>query len=177
MDPLRQYEIAFVGLKTGVTNFEYHIDDKFFALFEGSLVEKASVEVSLAFDKRTRFFQLQFHFDGKIHLPCDRCGVELDYPVDSEYSIVVKFDEHSENEQDDSLADVVYLSRNETHFNVAQLIYEFVNLSIPINHITCDNMKENKPCDENVLNQLRQRQENEPNVDPRWDDLTKIKFN
>src|SRR6185295_13203505 len=179
MDPLRQYEIAFVGLKKGVTNFNYHIDDKFFALFEGSLVENAKVDVVLKFDKQQSFFNLQFQFEGRIHLPCDRCGVELDYPVDSEYSIVVKFDEHHEDEQDDSLADVVYISRHDTHFSVAQLIYEFVNLSIPINHVTCDNLREEeKPCDQKVLEQLKQSSsEEESTVDHRWDDLTKIKFN
>ena len=177
MDPLRQYDIAFVGLKAGITEFNYHIDEKFFALFEGSLVENAKVDVELKFDKHLSFFNLQFHFDGKIHLPCDRCGVELDYPVDSEYSIVVKFDEHREEEQDDSLADVVYIGRHETHFNVGQLIYEFVNLSIPINHVTCDNLTGKKPCDQKVLEQLNHTSGDESTVDPRWDALTKIKFN
>jgi len=177
MDPLRQYDIAFVGLKAGVTNFNYHIDDRFFALFEGSLVEKGVVEVTLKFDKQQSFFNLQFQFNGTFQLPCDRCGVDLNYPVDSEYSIVVKFDEHYEEEQDDSLADIVYIARNETRFNVAQLIYEFVNLSIPINHVNCDNLKENKPCDQEVLSQLNHSLEEESNVDHRWDALTKIKFN
>jgi uncharacterized metal-binding protein YceD (DUF177 family) len=89
----------------------------------------------------------------------------------------VKFDEHHEEEQDDSLADVVYISRQETHFSVAQLIYEFVNLSIPINHVTCDNLTGEKPCDQKVLEQLNHKSEEESNVDHRWDDLTKIKFN
>ncbi len=91
MDPLRQYEIPFVGLKKGVTNFSYHIDDTFFTLFDGSLVEKADIEVLLKFDKSLTFFNLQFHFKGSIDLPCDRCGTELSYPIDSEYFIVVKF--------------------------------------------------------------------------------------
>lgn len=177
MDPLRQYDIAFVGLKAGVTNFNYHIDDGFFALFEGSLVEKGVVEVTLKFDKQPSFFNLQFQFNGRFQLPCDRCGVDLNYPVDSEYSIVVKFDEHYEEEQDDSLADIVYIARNEARFNVAQLIYEFVNLSIPINHVNCDNLNENKPCDQEVLSQLNHSTEEESNVDHRWDALTKIKFN
>jgi uncharacterized metal-binding protein YceD (DUF177 family) len=177
MDPLRQYEIAFVGLKTGVTNFNYHIDNKFFELFEGSMVEKAEVDVLLKFDKHPSFFNLKFQLEGTIHLPCDRCGVDLDYPVDSEYSIVVKFDEHREDEQDDSLADVIYISRHETHLSVAQLIYEFVNLSIPINHVNCDNLNDKKPCDQSVLEQLKKTTEDESQVDHRWDDLTKIKFN
>jgi uncharacterized metal-binding protein YceD (DUF177 family) len=178
MHPLRQYEIAFVGLKHGVTDFNYHIDDRFFELFAGSLVEQADINVILKFDKHTSFFNLHFELEGKIHLPCDRCGSELDYPVENEYSIVVKFDEHHEDEQDDSLADVVYIGRHETHFSVAQLIYEFVNLSIPINHVTCDNLTGKKPCNQNVLNELNNLAvKHHLPANPRWNDLTKIKFN
>lgn len=176
MDPLRQYEIAFVGLKQGVTNFNYHIDSSFFDLFPESLVHDASMDVALKFDKHQSFFELSFHFEGKAHLPCDRCGAGLNYPILSEYSIVVKFDEHRDGDNDDSLADVVYISPNETHFNVAQLIYEFANLSIPVHHITCDNLKGQKPCNQEVLDQLKYQQQNEPFVDPRWDKLSKIKF-
>jgi len=177
MDPLRQYEIAFVGLKQGVHDFNYHIDDRFFQLFSESIVEKADVMVHLKFEKHPSFFMFNFHLQGKVHLPCDRCGVELDYPIESENSVIVKFDEHREGDDDDSMADVIYIGRNETHFSVAQLIYEFVNLSIPINHVTCDNLNGEKPCDENVLNQLQSPDDHESTVDHRWDDLTKIKFN
>jgi uncharacterized metal-binding protein YceD (DUF177 family) len=177
MDPLRQYEIAFVGLKVGVHNFTYQIDDRFFDLFSESLIEKADVMVHLKFEKSPSFFMLTFHLQGKVHLPCDRCGVELDYPVESENSVVVKFDEHHEGDKDDSMADIIYINRNETHFSVAQLIYEFILLSVPINHVTCDNLRGNKPCDKNVLNQLQHPHDDESFVDHRWDDLSKIKFN
>lgn len=177
MDPLRQYEIAFVGLKIGVHDFSYTIDDKFFELFSDSLVKEAALEVKLKFDRRNSFFLLDFQIEGKIHLPCDRCGVEINFPVDTEYNVVAKFDEHSDEEKDDSNADVVYIKQNETHFNVAQLIYEFINLSIPINHVTCDNLRGKKPCDQAVLDQLKHQVVDKKNVDHRWDDLTKIKFN
>ena len=177
MDPLRQYEIAFVGLKIGTHDFKFQVDDRFFELFSESIVEKADLTVNLKFEKHPSFFMLNFHIQGTVQLPCDRCGVELKYPLDNDEAVVVKFDEHREEEQDDSMADVMYISRNDTHISVAQLIYEFVNLSIPINHITCDNLNGLKPCDEEVLNQLRSGSNDSSNVDHRWDDLSKIKFN
>ena len=173
----RDYDIAFVGLKQGVHDFNYHIDDHFFELFSESLVKKANLDVHLKFEKHPSFFMFNFHHQGTVHLPCDRCGVELDYPVDNEQDVVVKFDEHREGDDDDSMADIIYISRADTHFNVAQLIYEFVNLSIPINHVTCDNITVEKPCDEKVLSQLKASKDQSIKVDHRWDDLSKIKFN
>ena len=178
MDPLRKYDINYVGLKEKVHEFDYEVDDKFFELFSDPLIKNADLQVKLRFDRRTSFFILDFNLNGKVHSPCDRCGAEIDYPVDSDYNIVVKFDEHREEANDDSMADVVYISRNDSHINVAQLIYEFISLSVPINHVNCDNLRGPKPCNFEVLEKLEhQHEEEEKTTDHRWDDLAKIKFN
>jgi uncharacterized metal-binding protein YceD (DUF177 family) len=178
MDPLRQYEIAFVGLKTGEHHFQFTIDDKFFELFENSLVKTGLVDVRLTLDKRTSFLLLNFILEGSVKLGCDRCGADLNFPVDAQYPIVVKFDHHDEGEKDDSMADVVYISRSDSHLDVSQLIYEFINLSIPLNHVTCENLTGPKPCNEDVLRRLKQPEIKKiTSKDPRWDNLSKIKFN
>ncbi|MBA3648761.1 MAG: DUF177 domain-containing protein [Chitinophagales bacterium] len=179
MDRLRQYEIAFVGLKTGIHQFNFDIDDRFFAYFNNSLVNKGDLKVHLNFDKKPSFFILYFRIEGFVHLPCDRCSAELDFPLDADFTIVVKFDDHSENEHDDSMADVIYIDRNETHLNTGQLIYEFINLSIPLHRINCDNLNNKKPCDYEILSRLvaPAPKKQKPPVDPRWKDLTKIKLN
>lgn len=178
MDPLRQYEISFVGLKTGINHFTFPIDDHFFALFEDSLVKEGNLEVKLEFDKETSFFLLKFMISGWVKLPCDRCAAELMFPIDEDYHIVVKFDPHSVAEKDDSMADVVYINRSDSHLDVSQLMYEFINLSIPLNRINCDNLKGEKPCNQEILKRLtQQRPEKKIKKDPRWDNLSKIKFN
>jgi uncharacterized metal-binding protein YceD (DUF177 family) len=177
MDPLRKYEIAFVGLKDGVHEFQFDVDDQFFENFKESLVEKGSVSVRLNFEKHSSFFMLHFHLSGKLPLPCDRCGVTINFPVETDNSVVIKFDQHREGDKDDSMADVIYINRNETHLSVAQLIYEFISLSVPVNHITCDNLKGAKPCDEKVLERLHEKEKEMPRSDPRWEQLRKIKFN
>jgi uncharacterized metal-binding protein YceD (DUF177 family) len=177
MDPLRKYEVAFVGLKQGLNQFEFEVDDRFFELFTDSLIRSAQIHVALDFEKHASFFMLRFHISGIADLPCDRCGVQLGYPLEHDCSIVVKFDEHREGDLDDSQTDVMYINRNDSHINVAQLIYELVSLSLPLNHINCDNLRGAKPCDQNVLNQLKQIPVREIGDDHRWDDLRKIKFN
>ena len=178
MDPLRQYEIAFVGLKTGIHQYSFPIDERFFALFEDSLVKEGKLEVKLDFDKGISFFLLKFSITGWVQLSCDRCAANLNFPIDEDYQIVVKFDDHTDGEKDDSMADVVYISRSASHLDVSQLIYEFVNLSIPLNHVNCDNLKGEKPCNQDILKRLtRQKLTKQTAKDPRWDNLSKIKFN
>ena len=178
MDLLRQYQIAFVGLKPGTHQFSFEIDGRFFELFADSLVKKAKIDVQLSFDKQPSFFLLNFILSGTVELPCDRCSAEIQFPIDSEYPIVVKFDEHDDEEKDDSMADVVYINHGDSHLDVSQLIYEFINLSFPLNHVTCDNLRGKKPCNNEILKLLNKPPEEKQDTrDPRWDKLTKIKFN
>ncbi len=178
MDPLRQYEIAFVGLKHGIHQFAFRIEEPFFSLFEGSIVQEGKLDVNLDFNKGNSFFLLKFRISGWVKLPCDRCSADLVYPIDEDYDIVVKFDTHSDAQNDDSMADVIYISRSAAFLDVSQLIYEFINLSIPLNRVNCDNLKGEKPCNQDILKRLTpQKVKKQPAKDPRWDNLSKIKFN
>ncbi len=170
MKLLREYEIAFVGLKPGIHKFSFEVDDKFFTFFENSLVSKGKVKVDLNFDKKNTFFLLNFQISGTLTLPCDRCSDLIDFPIDADYPIVVKFDNHHEEDNDDSNADIVYISHNETHLNTAQLIYEFIVLSIPTGRVYCESIK--KKCNEKSLKVLKHlNQKIQPVPDPRWDQL------
>lgn len=170
MKPLREYDIAFVGLKTGIHKFSFDVGDKFFALFENSPVSKGNVNIDLTFDKKLNFFLLNFQVSGTVNLPCDRCSDIIDFPIDADYPIVVKFDDHQEGNKDDSNADVIYITRSETHLNVAQLIYEFIVLSIPIGRIYCEAIE--KKCNEESLKILKNlNQKTKPVTDPRWNKL------
>ncbi len=176
MNLFREFDIAFVGLKSGKHRFHYKIDNKFFELFEQSPVSRAKVSVDLDFDKKNNFFLLTFQVSGTIHVACDRCADEIDFPIDADYSLVVKFDDHREEINDDSFADVVYIKYSEAIFNVGQLIYEFIILSVPLGRITCLSVPSKGKCNKEtlkLLNNLSPESDNKP--DPRWDSLKKIK--
>jgi uncharacterized metal-binding protein YceD (DUF177 family) len=176
MNPLRDYDIAFVGLKEAVHYFDFKIDSSFFALFPDSPLHECDIQVKLRFDKKNSFFLLYFQISGTVKVPCSRCNTPLDYPVDADYNIVVKLgDAAAENKEEDE--DVIYLSRSETHLNVAQLLYEFIVLAVPVNRVVCSNIP-GKECDPEVLRILSELTENKDNneTDPRWADLKNIKF-
>jgi uncharacterized metal-binding protein YceD (DUF177 family) len=175
MNARSEYDIAFVGLKEGIHEFNYKIDRSFFENFESSPILDCDISVLLKFDKKNAFFLLDFQISGTVKLNCNRCNSELNYPIDGDFPVVVKMDGELPA---DALADedVIYISRSETHLNVEQLLYEFINLTVPAYIVDCSNIP-GKSCNQevlNILNQLNQNNNNEK--DPRWDSLKNIKF-
>ena len=163
MKSLQQYSIPFTGLKLGVHDFEFEVNDAFFNEFEYSLVKHGSLKVSLELDKQETMMILHFHISGEMKLGCDVCLA--DYP----YS--VKIQERQ----------IVVLKRNETEINVATLIYEFINLAAP--YISrCADEGNTEWCDLEMISKLQQLapgpkivEEKEEIADPRWEALKKIK--
>jgi len=176
MNPLREYEIAFVGLKEGIHYFDYKIDRSFFSLFENAPDIDCKLDIKLKFDKKNTFFILDFQISGFVNMPCNRCATPLDYPVDADNVVVVKMGK-SGDENRESDEDVIYIGHSETHFNVAQLIYEFAILSIPVNRVYCSNLP-GRECNLEALKILEELKEKKDNTeeDPRWSSLKNIKF-
>jgi uncharacterized metal-binding protein YceD (DUF177 family) len=78
------------------------------------------------------------------------------------------------NEED---PDIYYIDRNESHLSVAAWIYEFINLSIPLQKICKENEKGESTCNQKVLDQLKKFRSN-PNEIPNqniWKGLDKFK--
>ena len=69
----REFNIAFVGLKPGLHEYNYTVEDSFFENFEKTEFTNTKVDVKLTFDKKQGIFLLHFDINGKVTLPCDRC--------------------------------------------------------------------------------------------------------
>lgn len=177
MERLRSFTIPFVGLKNGKHVFTYEIGKAFFEKFEVSPVEDGDVFIHLTFDKRDDFFILDFFVDGSVLAECDRCLDKFELPVNGNYHIYIKFKDEMVSAEDEA-ADVKFISPEATSINVAQLIYEYILLSMPMQK-TCDmDMMQNKSCNQTVLKILKNKIKEDPEkdrTDPRWDllkDLT-----
>ena len=80
------------------------------------------------------------------------------------------------NDQEDD-PDVYYISRRESHIDVSNWIYEFINLSIPMQK-TCQYEKMDGPhCNPKVLDMLKKLESKEPEKkdNPIWKGLEKFK--
>lgn len=178
MSRRREYEIAFVGLKPGVHVFSYEIGDRFFEVFQQQDFRNCRATVKLELDKKSSFMLLKFEIGGTLEVTCDRCNNNLPIELWDEFSITVKMVEDPEqmNEQEED-PDVYYISRGESHLNVEEWIYEFINLSIPMQK-TCSYEKMDGPyCNRAALEMLKKLENETPEqkTNPIWKGLEKFK--
>ncbi len=160
MSHRRDYEIAFVGLKPGDHQFVYQIDDRFFEEYQQQDFTNCNTTVKLTIDKKNGFLLCRFDIDGKVELLCDRCGNNLLLQLWDEFNIVIKMvdDPEAMNEQEED-PDVYYISKGESHLNVADWIYEFINLSIPMQRKCGEDESGKSKCNPVVLEKLKKMEE------------------
>ena len=160
MSQHREYEIAFVGLKPGIHVYEYRIEDKFFVPYGEQDFENCMANIKLSLDKNNGFMQLKFDVDGELNVACDRCGNTLPTQLWDEFNIIVKIVDDPEvmNEQEED-PDVYYITRGESHLHLADWIYEFVNLSIPLQKMCREEEIGGPKCNTEVLEKLRKMEE------------------
>lgn len=138
MSNRREFEIAFVGLKPGVHEYHYSVDDRFFEEYQEQDFRQTEAKVRLLLEKNNSFLMLRFEIGGKAEVTCDRCNNNLPLQLFDEFTVTVKMTEEPEvmNEQEED-PDVYYISKGESILDVKDWIYEFVNLSIPMQK-TCE---------------------------------------
>lgn len=177
MKGLREFEIAFVGLKVGVHKFNYEIDGRFFNHFKDSLIHDCKVRVRLEFDKKETFFTLVFFIDGAVKAECDRCLVPFDKEIFGDFTCYVKFSDKAHQLANED--EVLFIGREETVLDVSQLIYEYINLCLPMQRSGCEKPGEEPQCNKEVLKYIAREEDHAPReegeIDPRWAALKKLK--
>ncbi|MBC7553978.1 MAG: DUF177 domain-containing protein [Taibaiella sp.] len=173
----REFEIAWQGLKPGIHTYTYDIDSRFMKdreVDESFTGWKASV--TLKFDKHENFFMLHFDVDGKVTVPCDRCGDDFDLRLWDEFNLVIKLTgEESEAVSEDDDEDVIFIPRSETVIDISSWIYEFLMLSVPLQHIHPES-EGGQGCNPEALDLLDKLSEQNDQVqNPLWKGLDKFK--
>jgi uncharacterized metal-binding protein YceD (DUF177 family) len=177
MSNRREYEIAFVGLKPGVHEFNYEITDRFFEEYGEQDFRDCKATVKLLLEKTTNFMMLRFQVGGTLRVICDRCSSDLPLALFEDFTVTVKAvenpDEMNESEED---PDVFYISRGESHLSVAPMIYEFINLSVPTQK-ECEFEDMDGPyCNAAAREALmKMRQGDDEKQNPLWKGLEKFK--
>ncbi|HOZ96993.1 MAG TPA: DUF177 domain-containing protein [Niabella sp.] len=175
----RDYDIAFVGLVPGIHEYNYEITDKFFETFQQQDFTDCHANVKLFLDKKSSFMLLKFEIGGYLMVNCDRCNNDLKLELWDEFNITVKMvDEPDLMNEEEGDPDVFYISRGESHINIENLIYEFINLSIPMHKVCGYNDPNGQQCNEDALKMLLKLEEKQmikPDVNPIWKELEKFK--
>ena len=168
----REFEIAFVGLKSGEHVFNYSITDAFFEKFEKPEFNNAAVDVRMVMDKKQGCFLLKFFINGKVTIMCDRCGDDYELLLWDEFELLVKqIDDAEVARKSEDDAEVAYIARSESILDVSTWIYEFIILSVPMQHIHPDDNEGNSTCNQQVLEFLKNQQQT---GSQQWDKLNKL---
>jgi uncharacterized protein len=172
---LADFDIKFVGLKVGKHDFQFNIDSDFISKFQDALIDKLDITLNFTLNKQSdRLFLLDFEFSGSFVLECDRCLQEFNYPVKQMNRMVLKV----ENAEGDSEDDIIFVSSNDFKVNIAEYVYEFVSLLVPMKK-TCEII--NKECDKEMLklinNYSTQSNKTEESTHDEWNILKNLRNN
>lgn len=157
MGKKREFDIAFVGLKPGIHKFHYEVDNQFFQDFSQPDFFNCEAKINVTLEKANSVMLLKFDTDGSVEVTCDRCGNPLKLVLWDEFNLVVKPVENPEEMNDlEEDPDIFYISRTESHLHLADLIYEFVLLSIPNQRMCGEDEKGGPRCNKKVLAMLEE---------------------
>ena len=128
------------------------------------------ITINLSLEKQERMLVLDFQISGNMEVTCDRCLENFNLPINSAESYYYKFGEERKEESED----VMIIPESEYQINVAELIFDYVSLTMPIRKVHPDDEDGNSTCNKDILSKLNEFEES-PEMDPRWEALKKLK--
>lgn len=145
MNVLKPFEIPITGLQIGIHKFHFDIDDSFLESFE-STYKKGQLKVEVELDKKPSLIEVDFRINGTLEMPCDRCMEEIDLPIVTDNYLVFKYAE-AESEEDE----IVYILSSTINLDLAQYIYEFIMLGVPLRKVKDCEAEDFKDCNKKIL--------------------------
>ncbi|MDD4848400.1 MAG: DUF177 domain-containing protein [Bacteroidales bacterium] len=170
MKDLKEYNIAFSGLKNDIHQFDYQIDKSFFDHFEEADIQDAKLQVNVEMEKQETMLILHFDISGSLTTTCDRCLEPCNLDISKVTILIVKFGEKYEEISDD----VIVIPRSMNSLDISQYIYEFSMLALPLQrvHATIGGVN---GCNENMMSFLSNNSDSDhQEIDPRWEILREL---
>ncbi len=166
-----KYTIPVSGQKEGHHSFHFEIDDTFFDLFEESEIKEGILTAVIDAERHATHIDLQIDIRGIVNVCCDRCLGMFGFPVESNNRLLIRFGNAREEED----PDIITLPRDQNELDMAQYLYDYINLALPIKRMHPDDKDGNSTCDPAMLGKLKEHLvDEEVAEDPRWADLKKL---
>ncbi len=177
---LTHFNIDIYKLTSKEYKYQYQIDQSFFVHFENSPVEQAKLDAEITLDIQENLITAHFDIRGTVELECDRSLEKFDHPVTIQERMIYQYGEE-EQELDD---DIVMITDDTQTINIAQYLYEFINLAVPMRKVHPKYAEEDNPHVEgeiifssssNARQEAKEDEENDDAIDPRWNALKNLK--
>lgn len=179
MTPKTDTVIQFSGLKPGRYGYSFSLDGTFFEGFENEDLRSGKVDFEVILERRESMLLLNFAFHGVVDTICDRCLGDLEWPVEGEELLCVKFSDTNSSEDEN----VLFLPEGACQIDLAQWMYEYVAVRLPIQKVHPEGS-----CNPEMLKYLKAETEldadgaeeysesgiGEGESDPRWDALKQL---
>ncbi len=127
-------------------------------------------------EKGENMLVLDFAFKGWINLDCDRCLDAYRQEVDFSRRLFVKFGEEFAEQSEE----VTIIPYGESHVDIAQYVYEFLHLALPIRRIHPDTAAHQPGCNPEMLDRFKgfmaRTSQVDGSHDPAWEALKKLNF-
>ena len=109
---------------------------KYALMNENAEILDAQLDAAVIVEKSGRYLGVDCDVRGMVTVECDRCLDELDMPVDVEIRLSVKYgmEENSEEPQPGE-REVIFIPDSDAEFDMSQIIYDYVCLSLPMQRI------------------------------------------
>lgn len=171
--------IQFSGLKSGFYDYDFTLGKEFFEGFENEDLNDGEVHFQVNMEKKERLMLFHISFDGMVKTQCDRCLGMMEVPVEDNHLLTVRI---SDKEQESEDEDVVILPDSENSIDLAQWLYEYVVIALPLQHVHPDDENGNSTCDPEMLKYITAESDEESEtsnptgeIDPRWAKLMDLK--
>ena len=166
------FAIPFVGLKTGLHEFEFDIDKSFFESLPYSLIENGRLIAYLELEKKETMLIANLEIDGFIFTDCDRCSEPLTQEIEGDMTLYYAFGE--EESEDENL---IVIAPESYQIDLTQPLYELISLSLPAKMV-----HEDGDCNEEMVELINKYQQpssdsktdEDDDIDPRWSALKNL---
>ena len=179
------YKVELKNMREDSAKYEYTLDNQFFADIDAPEIQKGKLKVDLSVKKSLGVYVLNFHTEGMVIVPCDRCLDDMELEVETDDSLKVKLG-LTFSEEDD----IVVVPEEDGYINVAWFIYEFIALSLPMKHVhalgKCNKgmmgalskhlrtSDDEDRLEDGYVEEDESLDDDNREIDPRWNELKKI---
>jgi uncharacterized protein len=167
------FKISIFHLQNKQYLHEFEGDDSFFMDLEQELklIEKGHFKAIVTLDKSETMIQMLYKIKGSVELTCDRSLDLFDFPFDITQKMILKFSDHTE----EITEELMFIDRNVQYINVAQDIFDFICLQIPIKKLH-PRYTENEVTYESLMKKFEDEYVEEEDLDEEDDDDLDLVF-
>jgi uncharacterized metal-binding protein YceD (DUF177 family) len=171
---LSKYDIHIQGLENKRYNYEFEGDNEFFEFFEQDIISSGHFKAQVVLDKNSALVQLFFEIEGAVSLTCDRSLEPFDEPIHLKEKYIYKFGDRYEEITDE----IEMIPQNTATINLAQHIYDFIGVSLPMKKLHPRFRHEEEEEDDKFIystDEGAEQEKKEEPIDPRWAALLALK--